>query len=242
MNVKNSRGNSVSRALRVLIEQISNKVKIIATWAETHKPISIIILGVIFVILAVTVTVAIMSRTETKEVKQTAIGLEYQQKLPELKQAVEKSPKDTEARKSYGVALYATGDLEGAKKQYEEATKLNDKDAVAFNNLANSYRDLNQVDKAIDTYKKSIQLSPKSLNAYANLANVQLYSKNKPQDAIATYKDGLKELPNNTQLQQLLAVAYEQAKDTTNAKKTYEAILSHDAENVAAKAALERLK
>jgi len=242
MNVKNSRGNSVSRALRVLIEQISNKVKIIATWAETHKPISIIILGVIFVILAVTVTVAIMSRTETKEVKQTAIGLEYQQKLPELKQSVEKSPKDAEARKSYGVALYATGDLEGAKKQYEEATKLNDKDAVAFNNLANTYRDLNQVDKAIDTYKKSIQLSPKSLNAYANLANVQLYSKNKPQDAIATYKDGLKELPNNTQLQQLLAVAYEQAKDTTNAKKTYEAILSHDAENIAAKAALERLK
>jgi len=242
MNVKNSQGNGVSRALRVLIEEIGSKVKLAARWAEKNKTISIIILGVIFLLIAAIVTVAIMSRNETKEVKQTAVGLEYQQKLPELKQSVEKSPKDAEARKNYGVALYATGDLEGAKKQYEEATKLNDKDAVAFNNLANTYRDLGQVDKAIDTYKQSIKLSPKALNAYANLANVQLYSKNKPQDAIVTYKDGLKELPDNTQLQQLLAVAYEQAKDTANAKKTYEAILSHDAENVAAKAALERLK
>jgi len=242
MNVKNSQGNIVSRALRVLIEQIGSKVKLAATWAEKNKIISLIIIGVIFIFIAVTVTVAIMSRNDTPEVKQTAIGLEYQQKLPELKDAVEKSPKDASARKSYGVALYATGDLEGAKKQYEEASKLDTKDAVVLNNLANTYRDLGQVDKAIETYKKSIELSPKSLNAYANLANVQLYSKNKPQDAIATYKSGLEELPDNTQLQQLLAVAYEQAKDTANAQKTYEDILSHDAENVAAKAAIERLK
>jgi len=242
MNVKNSQGNIVSRALRVLFEEISSKVKMAVLWTEKHKIISIIIIGVIFVFIAVTVTVAIMSRNETKEVKQTQIGLEYQQKLPALKESVEKSPKDVTARKNYGVALYATGDIEGAKKQYEEAAKLDDKDAVVLNNLANAYRDLGQVDKAVDTYKKSIRLNPKSLNAYANLANVQLYSKNKPQEAIETYKSGLNEMPQNTQLQQLLAVAYEQAKDTANAKKTYEQILSHDAENVAAKAAIERLK
>jgi tetratricopeptide (TPR) repeat protein len=242
MNVQNSQGNSVSRALRVLIENISSKVKSAVTWAEKNKIISLIIIGVIFVLIAIVVTMAITSRNETKEVKQTAIGLEYQQKLPELKESVEKSPKDAGAHKSYGVALYATGDLEGAKKQYEEAAKLDTKDAVVLNNLANTYRDLGQVDKAIDTYKKSIKLSPKSLNAYANLANVQLYSKNKPQDAIATYKSGLEELPDNIQLKQLLAVAYEQAKDIANAKKTYEEILSHDAENAAAKAAIERLK
>jgi len=242
MKVKNSQGNSVSRALRVLFENISSIVKSAVTWAEKNKIISLIIIGVIFLFVAVTVTLAIMSRNQPAEVKQTAIGLEYQQKLPELKEAVEKSPKDASVRKSYGVALYATGDLEGAKRQYEEASKLDTKDAVVLNNLANTYRDLGQADKAIETYKKSIELSPKSLNAYANLANVQLYSKNKPQDAIATYKSGLEELPNNTQLQQLLAVAYEQAEDTTNAKKTYEAILSQDPENVAARAALERLK
>jgi len=242
MNVKNSQGNIVSRALRVLIEQIGSKVKVAVVWAEKHKIISIIIIGVIFLFIAGTVIIAIMSRNEPAEVKQTAIGLEYQQKLPELKESVEKSPNDATARKNYGVALYATGDLDGAKEQYEEAAKLDDKDAVVLNNLANTYRDLGQVDKAIDTYKKSIEINPKSLNTYANLANVQLYSKDKPQDAIATYKAGLEEMPENTQLQQLLAVAYEQSKDTENARKTYEEILSNDPENVAAKAAIERLK
>jgi len=232
----------VSRALRVLFEKISSIVRIVANWAKEHKITSIVIIGVILLFAIGSIVLAVVSRKEPTEVKQTQIGLEYQQKLPELKESVEKSPKDATARKNYGVALYATGDLDGAKKQYEEAVKLDNKDAVALNNLGNTYRDLGQVDKAIDTYKKSIELAPKSLNTYANLANVQLYSKNKPQDAIATYKAGLEELPDNTQLQQLLAVAYEQAKDTANAKKTYEEILSHDAENVAAKAAIERLK
>jgi len=241
MKVKNSRGNGVSRALRVLLNNISSIVKSVASWASKNKIVAIIIVGVILLFAVGSIVLAVVSKKEPTEVKQTQIGLEYQQKLPELKESVDKSPKDATARKNYGVALYATGDLDGAKKQYEEASKLDKKDAVVLNNLANTYRDLGQVDKAIETYKKSIELAPKSLNTYSNLANVQLYSKNKPQDAIATYQAGLKELPDNTQLQQLLAVAYEQAKDVANAKKTYEEILSHDAENTAAKAAIERL-
>jgi len=174
--------------------------------------------------------------------QQTPVGLEYQQKLPELKSSVEKTPKDAQTRKNYGVALYATGDLEAAKIQYEEAAKLDTKDAVILNNLGNTYRDLGRIDQAINTYRKSIELSPTSLNTYANLANVQLYSKNKPQDAIATYKAGLEQLPKNTQLRQLLAVAYEQANDLENAKKTYQEIVSDEPGNSAAQAALDRLQ
>ena len=242
MNARDSRGNGVSRVLRVLFQKTSNIVTSTATSVNKHKAISIVIGGIILLIAAGLIVFFVLNHKDKPEVPQTQIGLEYQQKLPELKSSVDNSPKDATARKNYGVALYATGDLEAAKKQYEEAAKLDDKDAVTLNNLANTYRDLGQTDKAIDTYKKSIQLNPKSLNTYANLANVQLYSKNKPQDAIATYTSGLRELPDNTQLQQLLAVAYEQASDNTNAIKTYEAILAHDADNAAAKAAIERLK
>jgi len=242
MNTRNSQGNGVSRVLRVLFQKISNIVKSTATWVAKHKIISIVIGGAILLIAAGLIVYFILNQRDKTEVPQTQIGLEYQQKLPELKESVDKTPKDADARKNYGVALYATGDLEGAKKQYEEAAKLDNKDAVILNNLGNTYRDLGQIDKAIETYKKSIELSPKSLNTYANLANVQLYSKNKPQDAIATYKAGLVALPDNTQLEQLLAVAYEQAEDKANAIKTYETILSHDAENTAAKAAIERLQ
>ncbi|MDB5180731.1 MAG: repeat:HAT (Half-A-TPR) repeat [Candidatus Saccharibacteria bacterium] len=228
----NLRGNVVSRAMRVPLIK----------WVKEHKSISITISGIILLIVISIVVVFAITHEKTAEVKLTQVGLEYQQKLPELKKSVDKAPNDATARKNYGVALYATGDLEGAKKQYGQAAKLNNKDAVILNNLGNIYRDLGNVDKAIDTYNKSIQLNPKSLNTYANLANIQMYSENKPQDAIDTYNRGLSELPNNTQLELLLAIAYEHAGDVSNAKKTYNAILSHDANNSASKLALERLR
>jgi tetratricopeptide (TPR) repeat protein len=242
MNSNNLRGSGASRALQVLLEKIRNLIKSITTWVGNNKMISTVIAVIILLIIAGLIVFSVMNRQEPKVVKQTQIGLEYQQKLPALKESVDKSPKDATARKNYGVALYATGDIEEAKKQYEEAAKLDTKDAVILNNLGNIYRDLGQADKAIETYRKSIELSPKALNAYANLANVQLYGKNKPQEAIETYKLGLTELPGNTQLELLLAVAYEQANDPASAKKTYEAILTRDTENAAAKAALDRLK
>lgn len=170
------------------------------------------------------------------------VAAEYQARLPELKEAVSEKPNNPEARKNYAVALYATGDTKEAQKQYEEAVKLNDKDAVAYNNLGNVYRDNEQVDKAIDSYKRSIELNKSGINAYVNLANVQMYTKDDTDAAIETYKQALQALPNNTQIELLLAIAYEHKNDTANAKNTYQKILSRDADNAAAKAALERLE
>lgn len=170
----------------------------------------------------------------------STVSAEFKKQLPALKKTAEHS-KNPEDHKNYAIALYATGDPKAASKEYETAVKLNPKDALAYNNLGNSYRDLHQTDKAIDAYRTSIKLNSKSINTYANLANVQLYTQNKPADAIATYQAGLKALPNNSQLQLLLGLAYEQAGNTTKAKQTYQEILAHDSTNAAAKANLDRL-
>jgi tetratricopeptide (TPR) repeat protein len=170
----------------------------------------------------------------------STVSAEFKKQLPALKKTAEHS-KNPEDHKNYAIALYATGDPKAASKEYETAVKLNPKDALAYNNLGNAYRDLHQTDKAIDAYRTSIKLNSKSINTYANLANVQLYTQNKPEDAIATYQEGLKALPNNSQLQLLLGLAYEQAGDTTQAKQIYQTILAHDSTNAAAKANLDRL-
>jgi tetratricopeptide (TPR) repeat protein len=239
--VNNPGTNVFSYALRVCGNTLKKSYRATRRWVSAHKKTSIAI-GIILVALIAWLIVFLISRPfYSEKVQLTQIGLEYQQKLPGLKDSVRENPDDMEARKNYAVALYATGNLEEARDQYEEAVKLNDKDAVALNNLANTYRDLDQTDKSIEFYKKAIQASPKSLNAYSNLANVQLYSKNNPQDAIATYKTGLKQLPDNIQLLQLLAVAYEQTNEKGNARTTYQEILSIDSENTAAKAAMSRL-
>jgi len=239
--VNNSGTNVFSYALRVFGNTLKKTYRSTRGWVATHKKTSIAI-GILLIVSIAWLIVFLVSRPfYSEKVQLTQIGLEYQQKLPGLKDSVRENPDDSEARKNYAVALYATGNLVEARDQYEEAVKLNDKDPIALNNLANTYRDLEQTDKSIEFYKKAIQASPKSLNAYSNLANVQLYSKNNPKDAISTYKSGLKQLPDNIQLLQLLAVAYEQSEDTPNARATYQEILSIDSENTAAIAAMSRL-
>ncbi len=166
----------------------------------------------------------------------------YKQQLPDLKKKAEENPNDTTALKNYAIALYASGDAEAAKVQYEKLVAADGKDADTFNNLGNAYRDTGKVDDAIRAYQKALELNPQSVNTYANLANVQLYTKNNPSDAIATYQKGLSALPNNSQLEFLLGVAYEKANKKADAIQTYRHILSYDAGNKAVQQELARLQ
>lgn len=213
---------------------------LVGRYVQKHKIISAVI-GVALLALIGTGIWLLTKEDDTLTVPATAVSAEYEKRLPELKEAVESNPSDAAARKNYAVALYATGNLKEARKQYEEAVKINDQDAIAYNNLGNVYRDLGEIDKTIDAYEKSIEINDKSINTYVNLANTQLYSKKDSDAAIATYKNGLKALPDNEQLQLLLGIAYEQADRVNEARQTYEAILDTNADNTAAKANLDRL-
>ena len=229
---------SVSRSWPAL-----HSVKNIATktqqWTRRHKGWTITILFTVLLIISIGIWLLVHNRQ--KQQPANPVIAAYTKQLPDLKKKAKANPTDANARKNYAVALYVTRDLEQAEQQYEAATAINDKDAVTYNNLGNVYRDLGKTNEAIDAYQKSLDLDPNSVNTYANLANIQLYSKNKPLAAIETYKTGLSHLPENTQLQLLLGLAYEQAKDIPAAKQTYENILANDKDNTAAKANLERL-
>jgi len=166
---------------------------------------------------------------------------EYKNKLPELQKAVSADNKSASAHKNYAIALYVTGNYEAAKNEYETVVKLDGKDSTAYNNLGNTYRDLGQYDKAKAAYEKSFEINPTSINPYVNLANIQLYTQNDSASAISTYRKALKAMPNNNQISLVLGIAYEKAGNTTEAKQIYRDILSRDANDKAAKAALDRL-
>ena len=229
---------SVSRSGRAI-----HLVKKIATdtmnWTGRHKVWTIVIFVGVLALIAVAIWLVYANRQT--QLSSNPVIATYAKQLPELKKKVEASPKDANAHKNYAAALYVTRDLEKARQHYEAATEINDKDAVAYNNLGNVYRDQQKIDEAISAYRQSLELDPNSVNAYANLANIQLYSKNRPKDAIETYKTGLTHLPGNIQLQLLLGLAYEQAKDIASARQTYENILATDKDNTAARANLDRL-
>lgn len=147
------------------------------------------------------------------------IARQFQEQLPSLKQKAEKNPSNFDAQRDYAVALYATGNTNEAKERYERALRIRE-DATTYNNLGNAQRDLANYNAAVEAYKKAIAANPKLVNPYTNLANIQMYSLNKTDEAIDTYRQALKELPGDPQLQVLLALAYEKKGDIPSAKQT----------------------
>lgn len=208
-----------------------------------HKIVSSIAsLAAALIVAAIVIFVVIILNTHKTEapISSNPAVLAYQNQLTDLQKAVKDNDKSQSAHRNYAVALYATGDYKAAITQYQKLIDLNPKDATAYNNLANAYRDNKQTDKAIESYKKAIQIDKTYINAYSNLANVQLYAKNDSAAAIETYKSGIVAVPNNSQLELLLAIAYERSGSMELANQTYRHILTYDATNVAAKDGADR--
>lgn len=202
-------------------------------------------LGLVVVIILTIVIVAVLKMRNDDKAGPTkpynSAVADYQKKLPDLKKTAESKTKDVTAQSDYAVALYAVGNLQEAKQQYQKALNLSPNDATLLNNLANTYRDLKDYNKAVESYRESIQKSPKQLNAYMNLANLQIYTLNKVDDGIATYKKALDTTADNSQIKVLLALAYEKKGDKTAAVDLLQDILKTDPKNQAAKNNLDRL-
>ena len=164
----------------------------------------------------------------------------YRKKIPELKSKAGNA-KDAAAIRDYAIALYAVGQYEESKTQYQRAIDVDSQDALLRNNLGNVERDLGHYAVAVDNYNKAIGLNNQLVSAYINLANVQTYNLRNIDDGIATYKRALAALPNNAQIEVLLGLAYEQKGDNALAKSVYRSVLDHDPNNVAATANLKRL-
>jgi tetratricopeptide (TPR) repeat protein len=201
-----------------------------------------ILAGVVLVVVIAGVVWMLVRPHKKATVSTNPIIASYQQQLPGLADKAKKNPKDAQALQNYAVALYATGDVQKAKTQYESEVQLNGNDATLRNNLGNVYRDLGDYQKAVESYQKSIQLNPKNVNAYTNLANLYIYTLNKKDLGIKTYQDALNNLADNQELEVLLGIAYEQSDDKANAVATFQKVLTQNPNNAAAAAGLKRVQ
>ncbi len=182
------------------------------------------------------------SKTSVNKISTTnAIVESYKAQLPNLAKASEKNPNNPSARRDYAVALYATGDLQKAYEQYQQAVKLNGSDPILYNNLANVARDLGKYDEAINAYEKAISLNPKAVNPYFNLANLYIFTLGKAELGIEVYENALEENSGNVDLQIQLGIAYEQADDKVKAADAYNEVLKTSPNSPAALAGLQRL-
>ena len=67
-----------------------------------------------------------------------------------------------------GNAYFIKGDYSGAERDYDDATRLNPKNAVAFYNRGNVFNSVGRYDDAIENYDRAIGREPNFANAFNN--------------------------------------------------------------------------
>jgi tetratricopeptide (TPR) repeat protein len=96
---------------------------------------------------------------------------DYEKAISEGKKAVELDPNTARWAVNYGWALRSVGRYEDALLEYERALRLNPLDkARPLEHICTTYNMMRRHEEAIDTCNKVIELSPRSLPSYFNLA------------------------------------------------------------------------
>ena len=73
---------------------------------------------------------------------------------------IAKSPGSALAHNNFGQALYAQGKLEGARREFEAAARLDPRGAEALNNWANVLAQQGRIAEAIEKYSEATRVSP----------------------------------------------------------------------------------
>ena len=107
---------------------------------------------------------------------------------------LQKNPKHVDALHLMGVMLSNNKQYIQALGFFNEALNLHNKNAVMYNNRANLFIQLKQVELAMDDFEKSLAINPKYAEAYYN-RGIAFDAINKTEEAIEQYTLALKYRP-----------------------------------------------
>jgi len=110
--------------------------------------------------------------------------------------------------------------FEKALEDFDEAIKLNPKNADAYNGRGITYRKLEQHERAIEDYNRAIELNPNYAKAYYNRGNA--YRKlNQPERAIEDYNKAIELNPDYVEAYNNRGLAYSDLKQYERAIEDY---------------------
>lgn len=99
-----------------------------------------------------------------------------------------------------GIALHDRGDFDGAIRSYEEVLKENPDDVIALYEMAYSFGEKKDYKKSLELAYRGAQYKSKVLFGFYVLIGNNLDNLGRPQDAIKTYKSGIKMFPEESLL------------------------------------------
>jgi len=115
-----------------------------------------------------------------------------------------------------GNDLALAGDYDGALSEYKKVLALDEKNALAHNNLGIIYKRKGLYISAVEEFKAALEALPNYFKAYNNLANVY-YERAYYDEAIKYYQKCLTIKPNFADAHWNVALAYEKKGDKTRA-------------------------
>ncbi|MCK9399934.1 MAG: tetratricopeptide repeat protein [Bacteroidales bacterium] len=106
-----------------------------------------------------------------------------------------------------GWSYYSNLDFKKAIFDFDEAIKINPNNPDLFNDIANTYFELQEYDNAIKDYSKAIKLSPDNSDIYNNRANTY-YELKEYKNALKDYSKAIKLSPDNSNVYRNRANTY----------------------------------
>lgn len=122
-----------------------------------------------------------------------------------------------------GSSFQKIGQLEKAKKIFEDIIALDNSNTAALNNLGNTHKLLKDFEAAERNYKQALQIDPNFANSLQNLANLK-FDLNNYDDAIELYKKAIKSEPKNFLTYYNLALLYQSLGKFDKAKFHFEKV------------------
>jgi len=166
-----------------------------------------------------------------------AIGLAQSLKgnLQESAKAYQKCleiyPEFTEARNNLGTIYQELNQLDKAEAEFQKALldAAYQTRELPYYNLARLYLVQNRLDLAFENVQKAVQIKPRLAMAH-NLKGMILDKENKPDEAVASYEQAVKIVPEDVLFNYNLAVAYYNTKEPAKAKSLFLKISPHVAD------------
>lgn len=105
------------------------------------------------------------------------------QQIGELKERLQKDPKDVEALTHLGNFFQDAGKFDKAVEYYQQVLALKPKDVDVRTDMGICLREMGKPDEAIAEFRKSLESDPNHWQTWLNLAIVSLYDKHDPATA-----------------------------------------------------------
>jgi predicted Zn-dependent protease len=142
----------------------------------------------------------------------------FMQKLAEYKARLEKNPKDIEALVFMGNANYDIQRFEKAQEFYLRALEVDPNNTHVRTDLASSYQNLGETDRALEELNKVLKADPNHEVALYNSGVILLNEKNDAERATAAWEK-LVQLKPNDPLSEELKKKISELKQTGNTPK-----------------------